>query len=557
MDPKKRKKLLLAILFILILPGNYFSLNFLSSTDFILGNIPVFGIALLYHPLWAAAAGLVSGLVCSLKCGQFLTVPLFILEALLLSVSVHRKKSVAPLLALTLFWLLLGTPLSTFLFSLYLKLPAKHTYLHLELFLLNSLFSLSVLNLILTTRRAQLMPAVKALRLNRFFNFISSWMIILTLGIVALLISMTARSAGDLEYPAEFPAASGTDVSLILMMICLMYFFLIPVLWLMSKRLGEVLDDLILQSSRNMYGLEDVQNQEDWPESNIWELSHLSYRLKEVLSQQKKFSSLLNRQNQALSRMNELLTDSEENLRITLNSIADGVLVCNDKGMLLSINPVAARLCAYVQNGSEQDFLQDILILREESSGVICSDYLDSVLQKGQIIKPEHNYCLQSRTGQDFIVTLCASPIRLNRKDRIRGAVIVLRDITQSRELEEQLRQSQKMEIVGQLAGGIAHDFNNLLGGIQGMISVMKLDLDSDSDGYVRLGEITRLIGRAADLTSKLLSFSRKGKMVSSAVDFHDIIRETRALLQHTLPGGIRTSCHLNAPFSTVQGDPT
>ena len=347
-------------------------------------------------------------------------------------------------------------------------------------------------------------------------------------------------------------------VSRILLLLSLIVLIVVSVLRVLSNRLISKLDRLILQSSRNMYGLETEDDEEDWPESSIWEVSHLSYRLKEIMSHQKKAASLLNRQNQKLEEMNLALVRSEENLRITLNSIADGVIASNEQGYLTSINPVASRLTGYLWDEEEQVRVDQVLILKDEFGCDLYSGFLCEVLEKGEIIDSGRRFLLEHNGGGTAVVTLGAAPIRENKRSSIKGAVIVIRDISESRELEEQLRQSQKMEVVGQLAGGIAHDFNNILGGILGIISMMKLDLQEDENHCEsEFDGIITLIKRAADLTAKLLSFSRKGKLISSSIDFHSVITETRDLLFHTFPEDVTILCELSALRSIVQGDPT
>lgn len=96
----------------------------------------------------------------------------------------------------------------------------------------------------------------------------------------------------------------------------------------------------------------------------------------------------------------------------------------------------------------------------------------------------------------------------LNAKGEIIGIIGTVRDITESRKAEEQLRQSQKMEALGQLAGGVAHDFNNMLQVIIGYASLLKMDTTASQSAHVT--EILAAAERAAELTSGLLSYSRK-----------------------------------------------
>src|SRR4051794_36976773 len=101
--------------------------------------------------------------------------------------------------------------------------------------------------------------------------------------------------------------------------------------------------------------------------------------------------------------------------------------------------------------------------------------------------------------------------------------LFVLRDITEQRQLEEQLRQAQKMEAVGQLAGGIAHDFNNLLTVISGYGEIARRHIGA-GPGANELGEIQRAAQRASDLTRQLLAFARRQVLEPVLLDLNEVV---------------------------------
>jgi len=124
------------------------------------------------------------------------------------------------------------------------------------------------------------------------------------------------------------------------------------------------------------------------------------------------------------------------------------------------------------------------------------------------------------------------------------GASIVqgiFRDVTEqrlteerTRQLEKELLQSQKMEAVGRLAGGIAHDFNNIMGGIMGHASLLRVDAMQGTELYQGLDTIERAARRAADLTQRLLSFSRNGTPTIADVDMGEVLADTLSI---AMPG--------------------
>ena len=133
----------------------------------------------------------------------------------------------------------------------------------------------------------------------------------------------------------------------------------------------------------------------------------------------------------------------------------------------------------------------------------------------------------------------------------------VARDITKRRRLEEQLRQSEKMQAVGQLAGGIAHDFNNQLVGIVGYADILRAKLSRHPDLAGYADNILRSARRASDLTAHLLAFARKGKFLTVTVDLHEIINEVVDLLERSIDKKILIKLDFGANPATTIGDPS
>ncbi len=140
--------------------------------------------------------------------------------------------------------------------------------------------------------------------------------------------------------------------------------------------------------------------------------------------------------------------------------------------------------------------------------------------------------------------------------EQVAGVVIRIDDVTEEHTLARQVNQSRKMEAIGQLAGGVAHDFNNMLGGILGAAEMLKLDIsDEDPDQIQFLDIIINSSSRAADLTRKLLTFSRKGQVVSVPVSVHDILADSVALLNRTIDKNSSISVTTNATDASIIGD--
>lgn len=141
----------------------------------------------------------------------------------------------------------------------------------------------------------------------------------------------------------------------------------------------------------------------------------------------------------------------------------------------------------------------------------------------------------------------------LSRPD---SAVAMVRDITEHNRLQERLRQSAKMEAVGQLAGGVAHDFNNLLTVINGYGELAMEELLPSDPLHENLSEILRAGGRAAQLTSQLLAFSRRQRMEIRVLDLNDVLRDTKRMLGRLIGEDIRLDYGLVSDPLCVRADP-
>jgi signal transduction histidine kinase len=132
----------------------------------------------------------------------------------------------------------------------------------------------------------------------------------------------------------------------------------------------------------------------------------------------------------------------------------------------------------------------------------------------------------------------------------------IVQDITEQRELESKLRQSQKMEAVGRLAGGIAHDFNNILTAIKGYSSFLKMSLKKSHDLFSDVAEIEKSADRAAALTHQLLAFSRKQILKPEVLDLNSVITGIGNMMRRLINEDIELVIRLKPGLGLVRADP-
>ena len=156
------------------------------------------------------------------------------------------------------------------------------------------------------------------------------------------------------------------------------------------------------------------------------------------------------------------------------------------------------------------------------------------------------------------IFDVSAAPLK-DDQGRIVGVVHCAKDITETKQLESQLRQSQKMEAIGTLAGGIAHDFNNILAAIMGYGELAKIKLQKASEKDIKsdVEQILSAAHRASELVKQILTFSRKKEQKLQPLQVHLIVKEVVKLLQTTIPSSVNIRQDIDETSGMIIADPS
>ncbi len=140
--------------------------------------------------------------------------------------------------------------------------------------------------------------------------------------------------------------------------------------------------------------------------------------------------------------------------------------------------------------------------------------------------------------------------------DAKRALLVIARDVSEQRKLEAQLSQSQKMESIGRLAGGIAHDFNNLLTAIIGYSQLVKSSLTPNNPVINEIDEVIKTSQRAANLTRRLLTFSKRQPAAPQIININSIIKEIKKMLNRLITENISIEISLDNKLWNIKMDP-
>jgi two-component system, cell cycle sensor histidine kinase and response regulator CckA len=226
-------------------------------------------------------------------------------------------------------------------------------------------------------------------------------------------------------------------------------------------------------------------------------------------------------------RMGLKLQERKKWFESTLNCLAEAVITTNAKGFIQYMNPLAENLTEWKKDEAQNKYFTDVFVI-ENSSYQNSALTIDYFIDNREILPQTF---LISKTGRKILIEDNATPIKENNV--VLGMVLVFRDITEKKYLEEELLKSKKLESLGVLAGGIAHDFNNILTGILGSLSLSKLLSNSNEKLNKLLEKAEIAVGKAKDLTQQLLVFSKGGSPVKETATILDLIKDSAEFVLH------------------------
>jgi len=225
---------------------------------------------------------------------------------------------------------------------------------------------------------------------------------------------------------------------------------------------------------------------------------------------------------------------SRSMLAATLSSIADGVVATDREERITFLNPVAEALTGWRRSDALGRPLSQILQVIEEGSRQPAGSAARDAIRTRATAHNVGQVLLIARDKTEIAIEQSAAPL-CDELGRLRGAILVLRDITGRRQLEEQLSHARKMDAVGRLAGGVAGDFNNVLTVITGYSDLLRAQIPAASPLRRFADEILYAGERAASLTRQLLTFSSGQQTQPKMTDLNGAIAAMEPMLRRLL----------------------
>ncbi|MGB9067619.1 MAG: ATP-binding protein [Candidatus Acidiferrales bacterium] len=248
-------------------------------------------------------------------------------------------------------------------------------------------------------------------------------------------------------------------------------------------------------------------------------------------------------------RIRHQLVQREELFRLISENAMDMIAVVDPDGRRLYNSPAYARILGFMD---------------DELAGTSFYDHVhpDDVYTAQQAVKQATaanpggtvQYRMRHKDGSWHTIESGASAI-LNQQGKVEKFVVVNRDVSEQRQLEEKFRQAQKMEAVGRLSGGVAHDFNNLLGVIIGYAEFLQESLDPENSLRSSVDEILKAGKRAASLTRQLLAFSRQQVLDPKVLDLNVVVLDMDKMLRRLIGEDIELSTVLGPDLGRLKAD--
>lgn len=318
-----------------------------------------------------------------------------------------------------------------------------------------------------------------------------------------------------------------------------------------ARRLGSKLQELKARSGRPLVPallvLAQADDADPWLEAGIDDILRMPLKKADLFLRLKSLEVM---SDQAVA---QVASKTEDVYQTIFNGAGDGILVFDPQSMaILQANQTLLDLFGYTQKEIQQRSFEDLFIENQQLGfSHLWQGLPDNSMKK----RPALVECSAiDQAGQDFWVGISLMNIQVGGENRL---LAIVRDMEKRKQLEEQLRQSQKIESVGRLAGGVAHEYNNMLSVIIGYTELVQMKLGSNSEARADLEEVLNAATRSRDITRQLLAFARKQTLSPKVIDLNATVESMLKMLRQLLGENIDLAWLPKEGMEPVEMDPS
>ena len=219
------------------------------------------------------------------------------------------------------------------------------------------------------------------------------------------------------------------------------------------------------------------------------------------------------------------LRQSEEWFRVTLSSIAEGVIATDHQGLISFLNPVAERLTGTSLEDAKGKKIYDIFPILNETTNMPVENPVEKVLTLGMVVGLANHTVLRHREGHLIPIEDSAAPIT-DDSGHLIGVVLVFRDASHERSLQEVLRRTEKLAAAARLAATVAHEINNPLEAVGNLIFLARTNSNANEAVEQHLKMAEQELSRVSHITRQTLGFYRESTL-PSRVDIPTVVEQT------------------------------
>ena len=249
----------------------------------------------------------------------------------------------------------------------------------------------------------------------------------------------------------------------------------------------------------------------------------------------------------------QALSAEKELMSVTLRSLVDAVITTDGEGRIALLNEVASTMAGVKPEDAIGRSFTEVFPIFQRSTGLPALNVAAETLAQNAVVESETGVAIKRSGGVERIVSARGAPIH-DHAGAARGALVVIRDVTEKERMADELLRASKLQSLGVLAGGLAHDYNNMLTAVMGNLSLIRNRANLPPAALPAILEAESGAARAQELTRYLLTFAEGGAPMKQVLQPRALIEETSAFI--LLGSNVHGEFHLAEDLWRTEADP-